>query len=186
MSYREDRAWSDQFIPQIRHIVGPYLLVESPLEVDQQQAADLIVLRARDMTVAARVRRPGYADKYPNEFTIRSRRDNGAKTELAKIVEGWGDWLFYGHEDEFQRGRLYRWLLIDLHAWRAHFIRSGIAFDRGRVSRIRWGEKANGDGTHFCWFDVTTFPSRPPILIASSHPLGGANKNAAAVVPAAC
>jgi hypothetical protein len=29
------------------------------------------------------------------------------------------------------------------------------------------------DGTHFKWFDLRSFPARPPILVASSEPLPG-------------
>lgn len=165
MSYAEDRAWSDQFIPHIRAIVGPRLLVESPLEVDTKQAADLIVLKARDMTVAARVRRAGYAERYPWDFTLRSRRDSGAKTEFRKIVEGWGDWLLYGHEGE--KSRLARWLLIDLHELRAEMI-----YDAHRPSRRLPDPMkpiANGDGTHFIAYNVRRLPSR--IVVASSHPI---------------
>jgi hypothetical protein len=55
MSYLHDREWSDPYIPAIKAIVGQYLLVESPIEVDQRQAADLIVLNARNLTIACRV-----------------------------------------------------------------------------------------------------------------------------------
>lgn len=158
-NYSSDRRWSDRFIPSIKYIVGPYLLVESDFEVDAHQAADLVVMRARDMMIAARVRRPGYADRYPFEFTIRAMRDNGVKTELSKITEGWGDWLFYGHAAN-DTGAISRWYLVDLHAWRAHMIRN-----RNCIKR---GIKPNGDGTHFAWFDLRSFPSYPPILVASS------------------
>lgn len=175
MSYQSDRQWSDQFIPQIKRIVGPYLLEPAPLEVDTKQAADLIILRARDMTIAARVRRHGYADNYPYEFTLRSRRDSGSKTEMSKITDGWGDWMFYGHEEHPNNGKLGRWFLVDLHAWRAHFIREG---QRTRKSIVH-GEKSNGDGTSFCWFDLTSFQSYPPILIAASHEVPNAQRASA-------
>ena len=97
MSYSADRRWSDAFIPAIKQIVGPLLLEESSFEVDTQQAADLVVMNARDTTIACRVRRGGYADRYGYEFTIRAKRDTGAKTELEKIIDGFGDWMFYGH-----------------------------------------------------------------------------------------
>lgn len=57
MSYTDDRAWSDRYLPIMRQLIGPHLLMPSPLEVDAKQAADLIVLRGRDMTIACRVRR---------------------------------------------------------------------------------------------------------------------------------
>ncbi len=159
MSYSLDRQWSDRFIPEIRRIVGPHLLTPSSFEVDTQEAADLVVLKARDMTIACRVRRPGYAARYPSQFTIRSHRDSGAKTELQKIVDGWGDWFFYGHSTENEKG-LELWHLLDLSAWRAHMIRN-----KGAIQK---GQQPNGDGTHFTWFDINSFPANPPIVVASS------------------
>lgn len=173
MSYTDDRVWSDQFMPHIRAIVGPRLLVESPLEVDTQQAADLIVLKARDMTIAARVRRAGYADRYPWDFTLRARRDSGAKTEFRKIVEGWGDWLLYGHEGD--KARLARWLLIDLHELRAEMI-----YDAHRPQRRLpdpMAPIANGDGTHFVAYNVCRLPAR--IVVASSHEIPRRTREAA-------
>lgn len=168
MSYRDDRKWSDQFLDAIRYIVGPHLLMPSPLEVDTKEAADLIVLRARDMTVACRVRRHGYEDRYPWEFTIRSHRDSGARTELAKIVEGWGDWMLYAHASEVP-GTLSKWFLIDLHEWRAELQRD--AWRAANNKPLRHGHSlrniSNGDGTHFVAFDVRRFPEK--LLIASSH-----------------
>lgn len=167
MSYADNRAWSDQFIPEIARIVGPHLLVPAPFEMDAKQATDLIVLKARDMTIAARVRRRGYLERYPYEFTIRSRLDSGTKTELSKIVDGWADWMFYAHAGE-QHGKLAAWFLIDLSAFRAALIRDGVR----RNPKITWEEKPNGDGTHFVAFDLRIF--EPSILVASSHEISQA------------
>lgn len=162
MVYGTDRAWSDQYIPAIKRIVGPLLLCESPIEVDQKQAADLIVMRARDMMIGCRVRRPGFAADYGSQFTIRCARDNGAKTELAKIVDGFGDWLFYGHAIDGEAIGIDPWYLIDLDAFRAHLIRDS------KRHAIRHGKQSNYDGTHFSWFDITSFLGDPPLLVASS------------------
>lgn len=165
MSYARDRIWSDQFIPHMRQIIGPHLLTPSSMEVDTQQAADLVVFKARDVTIACRVRRHGYADKYPNEFTIRSARDSGARTELEKLTDGWGDWMFYGHAAQ-SGPTVERWMLIDLSAWRAALIR--------HRDQIVFHKRSNGDGTHFVAFDASSFPQLPnckPLLIASSHPV---------------
>ena len=161
-SYEQDRRWSDKFIPAIRMIVGPRLVSITPDEIDCKQAADLMVFTARDMKIAARVRRPGFADRYPYQFTIRARRDSGADTELSKIVNGWGDWLFYGHSDDEEK-HFALWWLIDLHALRAALIR-----DR---SNLKYGDKPNGDGTYFKWFDLRSFPEHPSILVAGSDHL---------------
>lgn len=158
-SYQTDRQWSDQYIPEIKRIVGPYLLQESPFEVDTKQASDLIVMRARDMMIACRVRRPGY-EQYKHEFTIRSKRDSGAETELNKITNGWGDWMFYAHATPGSDLKFSIWHIIDLHAWRAALIRN--------KQSVRHGQKSNEDGTYFTWFDIRSFPKQPPITIASS------------------
>lgn len=162
MVYEKNRLWSDRFIPQIKTIVGPLLLEPANFIRDATEATDLIVLTARDMRIAARVRRPGYADRYPFEFTIRAKLDSGSETELSKIVNGWGDWLFYGHACQ-QEKNIERWMVVNLHALRAGLIRSR--------KNIRFGNKDNGDGSHFKWFDVRSFPPEPPILVASGGPL---------------
>src|SRR5690348_9669628 len=119
-TYREDRAWADGWFPRIRDIVGPHLLEPAPLERDLCEATDLIVMRARDMTIAARLRMPGYL-QYGWQFTVRCFRPSKAKTELAKIIDGWADCLFYGHGDRRETpatdptAQIIRWQLIDLH-----------------------------------------------------------------------
>jgi len=159
--WQSDKAWSDRFIPEIRSIVGPCLLVPSSLEQDQTEAADLVILKAAAMTIACRVRRPGYLPRYKNEFTVRCHRTSGAKTELEKITEGWGDWMFYGHAGESEK-YLELWWLLDLSAWRAHLIRD--------KRQIKSGVTANRDGrTKFSWFDITSFPQSPPLVIACSE-----------------
>lgn len=158
--YQSDRSWSDHFIPAIKRIVGPYLLESAPIEEDCKRATDLIILAARDKRIACRMRRPGYAEKYPFDFTVRSERDSGAETELSKLVNGYGDWMFYGHATP--DGDVGRWMLINLHSWRAHLIR---AEDRKQVVPR---SNDNGDGTRFLAFDVRKFRGHPLILIASS------------------
>lgn len=161
--YATDRAFSDLFIPQIKLIVGPYLIVPADLKADIKQATDMTILIGRDMTLACRVRRPGFVERYGYQFTIRCLRDSGAETELSKVVNGFGDWMFYGFaKSQNPVDGFDRWFLIDLHAWRAHMIR--------RDGRILCGDKPNkGDGTYFKWFDVRSFPPDPPILIGSSE-----------------
>ncbi|WP_297754653.1 hypothetical protein [uncultured Shimia sp.] len=158
--YDINRRWSDQFIPDIKRIVGSHLLEAAPDPLDMKQATDLLMLDARDMRIAARVRRPGYAERYPHQFTIRSRVPSGAETELSKIVNGKGDWMFYGHASARQDG-VEKWFLLDLNAFRAALIRQG-------PQGLHWGNKRNPDGTVFTWFDVRSFPSDPPLVVACS------------------
>jgi hypothetical protein len=162
MSYGADRLWADTYVAELCHLIGPYLLRPSTLEQDIKEATDLVLLRARDLNIACRIRRPGYAEQYPRQFTIRSRRDSGTMTEYEKIRDGWGDWFFYGHARPCFP-TIHPWYLIDLNAFRSHLIRT--------ASRnvIEWGQKSNGDGTHFLWFGIDSFPKPPPLLIGESN-----------------
>jgi hypothetical protein len=162
MSYATDREWSDRYLPRVRASVGPLLLVPAPLERDREEATDLIVLRARDMTIAVRLRRPGFAGQYPGQFTIRSHRVSGARTELAKIIKGWGDWMFYGHTDG--SSDIPEWTLIDLHKLRAAFIVNPSILHA--PDRSISGVRHNQDGTSFHWFHAPSI--RPRIIIAES------------------
>lgn len=163
-TYCTNREWSDRLIPQIKRIVGPFLLEPANFELDAKQATDLIVLNARDIRIAARVRRPGFATRFPYEFTIRSHVPSGYKTEITKVINGFGDWFFYGHADE--ETKISRWFLVDLSAFRAALIRGKVSLEKKEVE--------NGDGTKFLAFDVRDFPDNPSILIGSSHKVEGA------------
>ncbi len=161
--YTSNRNWSDRFLPEIKQLIGGYLLETAPDAFDHMQATDLMMLEARDMRVAARVRRPGFAQRYPHQFTIRSAVASGRQTELSKIVNGNGDWMFYGHSDAAQTG-LDAWWLIDLRAFRAGLIRH-----MANAPQIVMGDQANADGTRFKWFDVRSFPAEPPLVVACSQ-----------------
>lgn len=161
-NYQERRKWSDQFIPDIKRKVGPLLLIESPFDVDTKQAADLIVLSAKSLSIAARVRRHGYADRYPYDFTIRSKIESGKETELSKMLNGFGDWMFYGHAAQ-EGPTVDRWMLLDLNIWRGVLLRNGY---RGSGWNGMARQMDNGDGTQFFVFDVRHFPKA--ILIGGS------------------
>jgi len=55
------------------------------------------------------------------------------------------------------------WSLIDLRAFRAGLIRNSV-----NQAQIVMGDQKNPDGTRFKWFDVRSFPSEPPLVVASS------------------
>lgn len=156
MNYSANRQWSDQYIPAIKQIVGPLLLEEATFEVDTKEATDLIVLNARDKRIAARIRRAGYVNEYGFEFTLRSEVPSGCKTELQKVVDGFGDWMFYGHAERNDCPNILRWMVIDLHCLRAAMI-------RGQCPGKKHGNK---DGTKFVAFDIRYLPI--DVVISSS------------------
>ena len=122
-----------------------------------------MVVQGVTLRVAARVRCPGYTDRHPYEFTIRSRVPSGAETELSKIVNGHGDWLFYGHANASGDG-FDIWWLIDLKAFRAALVRRG-----SHECRLHCGDRKNPDGTWFKWFDVRSFPAEPALVVAAHN-----------------
>lgn len=152
---RRDKQASDRYLPTIKGIVGQHLIGEAPYEEDASRATDLIVLRLDAVRIACRVRTPGYVQRadYANEFTIRARRDSGAKTELAKVLEGWGDYLFYGHGDG--AAGFTAWMLGDLRVFRLWFNRRVVLMPAGDMPGKPF---QNGDGTHFRSFKIDELP----------------------------
>lgn len=156
--YTIDRKWSDVFIPSMRQIIGPYLLVPSSFEQDTKQATDLVVFEVKDKRIACRMRRPGFYDKYGNQFTIRYDRASGTKTEFEKIAKGFADWMFYGHAAD-DKGNLRWWWLLNLDVFRQ-------IFREHKANTIKYGITPNRDGTTtFSWFDIMSFPK--DLVIAS-------------------
>lgn len=87
-----------------------------------------------------------------DQFTIRSRKPSGNKTELAKIFEGWGDYMLscFGNAET---GRIDHWKLLDLDVFRRTFDKR--AFDAGLIK-----EHINTlDGTGFLGLSTKNFPS---------------------------
>lgn len=174
--YVRDRLKGDRLMEHVKQIVGRRMLVEAPNEADNKYCADLIRREGVDH-IAVRVREPGYAERYPDQFTMRANRTSGMETELSKITRGYGDWMFYGHADA-QEERVAVWWLIDLGSFRTHYKR----FLAGQCAQLITGETPNKDGkTSFRHFKISSFPADPPLLIASSKPRLVSSQSAAEV-----
>lgn len=163
MNWQTDKEWSDQFIPEIKLAVAPHVIGEATEDQDRRENTDLIVLRANVVRIACRIRQPQYFDRYPGEITIRSKRPGGNETELSKIVRGWGDMMFYGHEDPEAHGTLRAWVLGDLSAFRLWFSRMGI--NNGNAPGV---QQKNRDGSSF--FRAFQFAKIPGFIVASKMP----------------
>lgn len=117
--WQADKGWSDRFMPEIKARLGQHLIGEPPIEEDVERNTDLVVLMMKPVRIAVRIRRNDALLRYGGQFTIRAERPSGAKTELAKIRDGWGDFIFYGFCDAEER-RLARWIIGDLAIFREH------------------------------------------------------------------
>jgi hypothetical protein len=164
MSWQGDKGWADQFMPDIKSVLGRHLLGEASLTEDAKHATDIVVLQMKDLRIAVRMRRRKYAENqhYLGQFTIRTERRSGVKTELAKLIEGWGDYYFYGFEG-LHDGQLGIWHLIDLKEFRLGYMRLLIKCERGTCP----GEQIkNADGgSSGCGFSYEWF--LPSLVVAS-------------------
>lgn len=122
MSWQQDKRWSDRFLPEIKQILGLHLIGEPPIEEDAERNTDLMVLKMEAVRIGCRIRKHDYYQRYGHEFTIRAGRPSGTKTELAKIIEGWGQYFFYGFADPSET-RLHSWMLADMNVFRSWYNR---------------------------------------------------------------
>ena len=153
MTWQDDKRWSDKFIPQIKSILGGYLIGEASQEEDTLRNTDLVVLQMEAKRIGCRVRRHQFAEDYSDEFTIRAGRPSGNETELSKVVSGWGDYFFYGFADTSE-SRLAAWLLGDLYVFRYWFNRY-LAEHRGRAPGRRiCNHDKSSDFLVFCIADL--------------------------------
>ncbi len=115
---RHDFDWQRQFIPRIKQVLANYLIDEAPFEEDAKRNTDLLVLEAKTVRIACRVRRYDYLERYGGEFTLRAKRPGGIETELQKVLRGFGDFIFYGFSTPDEGGELAAWVLGDLDEFR--------------------------------------------------------------------
>jgi hypothetical protein len=154
-TWQADKRWSDRFLPEIKSILGVHLIGEPPVEEDAERNTDLMVLRMEAVRIGCRVRRHKYLAKYADEFTIRAGRPSGAKTELTKIIEGWGDYFFYGFTDAAEDA-LAAWLLGDLRAFRLWFLRAMVKTDAGKYPGH--GQDNPDNSSSFLAFTISDMP----------------------------
>jgi len=108
MSFDDDFKWQMQHLSKVNKILGDLpgrLFTQvrvAPREADIKRNTDMMILPYGGKDVALRLRRPhkGYFNAFGLQFTIRSKRNTGAETELSKLQRGLGDWFFYGHIEE--------------------------------------------------------------------------------------
>lgn len=155
-NWQADKRWSDKFIPEIKSILGVHLIGEPPVEEDAERNTDLMVLKLDAVRIGCRIRKNSYLRSYGDEFTIRQGRPKtGNKTELTKVIEGWGDYFFYGFCDEDEH-RLSAWMIGDLKVFRLWFATELWRLPPGRSPGF---EKANFDGSStFISFKIDDLP----------------------------
>jgi hypothetical protein len=151
--WEKDKRDTDKYLPEIKRIIGEYLISEPPIEEDAERNTDLIVLKLDAIRIACRIRKYNYYNTYADEFTLRSGRPSGVLTELAKVVSGWGNYFFYGFANENET-RLYAWGLADLNIFRLWYMQQ--IFKNSRPGILQNNKDNSSQFMAFKWQELPT------------------------------
>jgi hypothetical protein len=144
-------------MPAIKRILGEHLISEAPIHEDMRHNTDLIVLKMAAVRIGVRIRRPSYFVNpyYRDEFTIRAKRPSGEETELAKIISGWGDYLFYGFGADTPPDLL-GWHIGDLKVFRLWFQREVCKRNGGLPGELQGNADNSSAFRVFRWDELPT------------------------------
>jgi len=138
---KKDWTFADKHLPVIGQVLldNAIKILEvqlASLDQDLEQATDLL-LTVKGGEVAARVREKQYLKRF-RDFTIRSRRISGVKTELQKIRDdNWCQWYLYCWSDD--NFGLADWILVDLDMLRNSKLLDGIEeLERANIDDRTW------------------------------------------------
>lgn len=81
-TYEKRRQFSDQFLPQIKCLLGTNLIEEATHHQDMKQAIDVVMPA---MQLAVRVRRAKWMKNFGDEFVLRHYAPTGVQTEYEKL-----------------------------------------------------------------------------------------------------
>lgn len=137
---------------EIKAVLGLNFFKQASIEEDMKRNTDFTLMETERGRYACRVRSYEYYKRYKNEFTIRARTKFNQKTEIDKILEGWGDYFFYAFESENQNSIL-AYTVSDLDVFRKTY-KYALA-DGNKIGTY----KDNHDGTGFLAFRWSNFPA---------------------------
>ena len=148
-TYEVSRAFGELFRADMAAILGLEIYQPGTFLDDVRRGIDGMF---QPLYLAERIRNITRYPSYKYQFTLRYRRDNGVKTEYAKLRDGsmHAEVYFYGWGDEHSR-QIKAYILLDipgLQTWiHAHGRQAGTIFD-------------NEDGTYGIAFDLRHIPGQ--------------------------
>ena len=152
-TYVDDRSRVDKLEPIVKRILGEHLIGTATRAADRQEATDFWVYEIHPIRIGCRLRRYKYFqnEEYRNQFTVRVSRPSGVPSEMGKIVDGWGDYIFYGFANENDTD-LVKWFIGDLKVFRSCLIRN-----RQLLRGLYMGKNRDGSSSFYAW-PVDAFP----------------------------
>ena len=159
-NYKESKIWSDRFLSEMKRILGVVFIKVAPLKDDMELNTDLIM--PNGARVSCRIRSCTYMEQYFGQFTIRTLRPSGTKSELDKIRDGWGDFILYGYANREGTGLAY-WFIGDLEVFR-NYLKSYMEQNQGNLPGT---EHMNRDNSSL--FRAFSLEDIPGFVIASSE-----------------
>lgn len=135
-------------------------LRDATTDEDMREATDLkfevITSGAQNHDIAVRCRRfsywkrydPGMGCGYREQFTIRRQTRYGVRTEIHKIMDGYGTFMMYAFESSGGADRLVQYVVLDLDVFREY------------AKSVQWSDVPNYDGTRGAAFALGHFPDR--------------------------
>lgn len=153
MSYKSDKDWADGFLREIIEILRQNAPCFQNFSIADSSKNDVII-KTDGGDFAIRVRRDGYIKKF-HDWTIRSYRANGQKTELEKLRDGFARWYLY----LWTAGdSIIDWILIDLN--------------RARETSLLYKSRhhiSNGDGTYFIAITIRELERNGCLVATKNH-----------------
>lgn len=122
-----EKKFSQKFEDEVKQIFADLLIQRAPDHVDWNEATDLTIMQIHPFDIGVRIRRHKYLEDYGDEITMRYKRSNGKKTEWDKLVDGKGDYYFYGFCDEDEE-KICAYNILDLTHFRAQLVRNTVDY----------------------------------------------------------
>lgn len=133
-------------------------LRDATREQDIWEATDLkfevVTTGTQHYDIAVRCRRHDYWKRYDRnmkcgyreQFTIRCKTKYSVRTEIHKIMDGYGTFMMYAFESAGGAERLVQYVVLDLDVFRDH------------AKSVRCSVVPNSDGTQGAAFAIADFP----------------------------
>ena len=176
MNYHQQRNWSDGHMTKVRVAIANEILRTASDHLDQKEATDLEWVSPTGfdrLHIAVRLRKHTYFQRFQNQITIRSKSRYGCETELAKVLQGKGDLIFYAFLNEKETDFL-KYTIGDLQVFRQWY-RDCKAF--GGLPC----EQPNKDGSHFLPVEINKLPPGFVHAVGGSEVMNFSATNDAAV-----